>query len=336
MKLIPKNTAGTASSGDELVGPHWRFRRSGGVTILECVPLVKLGWVVHGFSTRGGGKSILPASRAGAGLTRGALNLGYTDRDSRENVGENRRRWMKALGAEKFTLAPLRQFHSDMIQLTHPVTSSPNGAPPPNAQAPCGDALISSDSGLLLSVQTADCIPILLADPRQRAVAAIHAGWRGTLQRIAMKAVGRMRMEFGTRPQDILAAIGPGIRPCCYEVGPEVAREFDSQFGNAALWFDEKFKQLATAEEPNPLPWLTMAPPGHPAPPPRTRLNLAAANRAILHAAGLRASSIFVCALCTACRGDLFFSYRKEIQTGRLMSSVGINIPPGAVRRSRR
>jgi YfiH family protein len=241
---------------------------------------------------------------------------------------------MNALGAEKFTLVPLRQFHSDVIQPAHAVSSSPNGAAPLNGQAPRGDGMISNDSGLLLSVQTADCIPILLADRKQRAVAAIHAGWRGTLQRIAMKALGRMRMEFGTKPQDVVAAIGPGIGACCYEVGPEVAREFDSQFGDAALWFDEKFKQLATGKEPNPLPWLTMAPPGHPAPPARTRLNLAAANRAILLAAGLRVSNVFACGLCTSCRGDLFFSYRNKGQTGRLMSSIGMNMSPVVLRRS--
>ena len=144
------------------------------------------------------------------------------------------------------------------------------------------------------------------------------------MKRIALKAVGRMRMELGTKPEDILAAIGPTIGPCCYEVGYDVAREFDSQFSSAAKWFDEKFNQLRAGEEENPLPWLTMAPPGHPPPSVRTRLNLAAANRAILISAGLRARNIYSCGLCTSCHREAFFSYRKEGETGRLMASIGM------------
>jgi YfiH family protein len=311
-----------AGAGDETVGNGWRFRRSGGLTILECVPLARLDWIVHGFSTRGGGISSLLASREEEKSAR-LLNLGFTDWDARKNVMENRVRWLKALNAEDFTLRPLRQVHSDAIELVGGADSSPSRPVSPGSVR-SGDGMISNQPGLLLSVQTADCLPILLVDSKQRSIAAIHAGWRGTLQRIAMKAVGKMRMEFGTRPENVVAAVGPGIGPCCYEVGYEVAREFDSQFADAALWFDEKFERLAGDEEPNPLPWLTMAPPGHPLPPPRTSLNLAAANRSILIRAGLRAQYIFLCGLCTSCRGDLFFSYRKEKTTGRLLNSVGM------------
>ena len=90
---------------------------------------------------------------------------------------------------------------------------------------------------MLLAVQTADCVPILLADTKNRAVAAIHSGWRGTLRRIAEKTLGRMQMDYGTRPADVIAAIGPAIGGCCYEVGSEVAREFASQFSEAREWF---------------------------------------------------------------------------------------------------
>jgi hypothetical protein len=230
---------------------------------------------------------------------------------------------LKALNAEDFTLVPLRQVHSDAIELIAGLGSSPGRRA--SASVPrIGDGMISDTPRLLLSVQTADCLPILLVDSKQKSVAAIHAGWRGTLQRIAMKAVGKMRMEFGTRPGNVIAALGPSIGPCCYEVGYEVAREFDSQFAGAALWFDEKFETLAAGDDPNPLPWLTMAPPGHPAHPPRTRLDLAAANREILIGAGLRPENIFVSGLCTSCRIDLFFSHRKETNTGRLLNSLGI------------
>jgi hypothetical protein len=160
-----------------------------------------------------------------------------------------------------------------------------------------------------------------LADLKKRAVAAVHAGWRGTLQRIVAKAIGKMQMQYGSRPADMFAAIGPSIGGCCYEVGTEVASEFRSQFSNAPDWFDE----LRTGDEPNPLQWLNMAPPGHQPPPKNVLLDLRKANRAQLLDAGLREQNIAVSDLCTACHRDLFFSYRKEAgTTGRLMSVIGI------------
>jgi len=179
--------------------------------------------------------------------------------------------------------------------------------------------------GLLLGVQTADCVPILLADTRQRAIAAVHAGWRGTLARIVVKTLGRMRMEFGTRPRDVVAALGPAIGRCCYEVGPEVAQAFSAQFRAAADWFDGPFDQLAHGEEPLWLPWLTMMPPGHVPPPPRVQLDLRAANRWQLADAGVPESAIAVSDLCTACRTDLLFSYRREgAKTGRMLAVIGV------------
>jgi YfiH family protein len=169
-------------------------------------------------------------------------------------------------------------------------------------------------------------VPILLADTRQRAVAAIHAGWRGTLARIVVKTLGRMQMEFGTRPRDIVAALGPAIGRCCYEVGPEVAQAFAAQFPGAADWFDGPFDQLAHGEEPLWLPWLTMMPPGHVPPPPRVQLDLRAANRWQLVDAGVPESKITVSDLCTACSTDLLFSYRREgAKTGRMMAMIGIS-----------
>jgi len=174
---------------------------------------------------------------------------------------------------------------------------------------------------MLLGIQTADCGPILLVDPKRRAVAAVHAGWRGTLARIAQKTVGEMRMHFGSNPSDILAALGPSIGGCCYEVGTELVTEFNSQFADAAEYFDE----LRTGEEPNPLQWLNMMPPGHQPPPKNVRLDLRKANRSQLLAAGLADKNIFVSDLCTACHTDLFFSYRKEgDQSGRLLSVIGL------------
>ena len=287
------------------VGAHgsWTERAERGIRVLQVPALAKLSWLVHGFSMRPGGVSELDGEKV--------LNLGFADWDSRENVLENRRRFQSALGAHDFHLVALKQFHSDVFQMFD--------APPAK---PCrGDASATDRAGLLLGIQTADCVPILLVDPKKRAVAAVHAGWRGTLQRVVVKAIGHMQMQFGTKPGDLLAAIGPAIGGCCYEVGTEVAIQFQSQFADAHDWFDE----FRTGDEPNPIQWLNMTPPGHQPPPKNVLLDLRKANRAQLAAAGLRAQNIFVSELCTACRRDLFFSYRKEgAITGRLMAVVGI------------
>jgi purine-nucleoside/S-methyl-5'-thioadenosine phosphorylase / adenosine deaminase len=270
---------------------------------LQLEPFRKLPWLVHGFSTRVGGVSELPGEQS--------LNLGYREWDKKENVEENRTRFQAALGAPEFALVPLKQIHSDVIHLFRT----------PPGKACKGDASTTNKPGLLLAVQTADCLPILVVDPKKRAVAAIHAGWRGTLGRIAEKAVGRMRLEFGSRPQDLLSAMGPSIGPCCYEVGAELVSKFRAQFADAEEYFDE----ARSGEEPNPLQWLNMAPPGHQPPPGNVHLDLRKANRSQLLAAGLRAENIFMSDLCTGCRKDLFFSYRKQgEQSGRLMSVIGV------------
>lgn len=276
---------------------------SNGVRILQVAALNKLPWLVHGFSTRPDGISEVHNEKV--------LNLGFTDWDTRENVLENRRCFQSALSATDLTLVALKQFHSDIVHLF-------DTAPP----EPCrGDASLTRKPGLLLGVQTADCVPILLVDPTTRAVAAIHAGWRGTLQRIVAKTIGRMQMEFGARPADLLAAVGPSIGGCCYEVGTEVASAFHAQFPNASEWFDE----LRTGDEPNPLQWLNMKPPGHQPPPKGVLLDLRKANRAQLLEAGLGDKNIFTSDLCTACRRDLLFSFRKEGPlSGRLLSVIGL------------
>jgi YfiH family protein len=286
--------------------------------VLKVPPLERHGWLVHGFSTRAGGASELPTLRNGRKETEKTLNLGFTDWDSRERVSNNRKRFFHALGAGNMRVVTLRQIHSDIV---HRVDASTG----PQDEAPQADALVTRERSVLLAVQMADCVPILLADTKNRAVAAIHSGWRGTLRRIAEKTLGRMQMEFGTEAADVIAAVGPGIGGCCYEVGPEVAKEFESQFAEARDWFDGPFDSLAAGEnDPNWLPWLTMRPPGHPPPPPSVQLDLIAANRAILTNAGVPAKQIFSSGFCTACRTDLFFSYRREHNTGRMMAAIGM------------
>jgi polyphenol oxidase len=285
----------------------WLIQRAGALQITKSPALAKLGWLVHGFSTRPGGASVVDGKPA--------LNLGFTEWDDRERVGANRRKFLSTIGPGKMSLITMRQFHSDVIHVSAE----------PSADSPKADALITRTPGLLLGVQTADCVPILLADTRRHAVAAIHAGWRGTLARIAVKTLGKMNMEFGTQPADVVAALGPAIGSCCYEVGPEVAQAFAAQFPAAAEWFEGPFEQLAHGEEPLWLPWLTMMPPGHVPPPPRVQLDLRASNRQQLIDAGVPEKQISVSDLCTACRTELLFSYRREgAKTGRLMAVIGL------------
>lgn len=298
----------------------WKEKRAGGLTVLIAPGLARVPWTVHGFSTRKGGASSLDSRARGKERV---LNLGFTEWDKRETVEVNRKSFLKALGATRMTLVTVKQVHSDAI---HVVTSAP-------AAPLSGDALMTRTPGLLLAVQTADCVPILLADTRNRVVAAVHAGWRGTVARIVAKAVGRMQMEFGTRPADVIAAIGPSIGRCSYEVGPEVARAFAGQFVSASEWFDVPRElgrdlpegEIVSGDSPNPLKWLSMMPPGHDPPPPTVQLDLIAANRWQLMDAGVSEKDISASGLCTACRNDLLFSHRREQgRTGRMLAAIGI------------
>jgi YfiH family protein len=303
---------------------QWNLCRRDGLQILEAPALGRIAWLTHGFSTRPGGASELAAdcnaSEARKQSAEKVLNLGFTEWDSRDRVAQNRSKFYSALGASKMRVAALRQIHSDIVHVVAAATAFPQGE-----QAPKGDALITRAPGVLLTIQTADCIPILLADTRQHAVAAIHSGWRGTAHRIAEKTLGRMQMEFGTRPQDVIAALGAGIGGCCYEVGHEVVKEFTAKFPNAREWFTGPVDAMENGDnDPNWLPWLTMRPPGHAPPAPRAHLDLIAANRAILAGAGIASKNITSSGFCTACRTDLFFSYRREQTTGRMMAAIGI------------
>jgi len=319
-KKIAKRPAARRKLGKKAAtSPEWKLRRAGGMRIVEAPELLRLNWLVHGFSTRTGGSSKLQRTFDGGKTADNILNLGFTEWDSPDHVVSNRKNFYSAVGAPKMRPVLLRQIHSDLIYVVR-AEDVPQGE-----NAPQGDALITREQGVLLGVQTADCIPILLADTKRHAVAAIHSGWRGTAQRIAEKTLGRMQMEFGTRPEDVVAAIGPGIGGCCYEVGHEVIKEFAAKFPNARDWFDGPFDLLENGDaDSNWLPWLTMRPPGHAPPAPTARLELIKANRAILAGAGVPLSQISSADLCTACRPELFFSYRRERTTGRMIAAIGI------------
>jgi YfiH family protein len=278
--------------------------------LLRSEQLSKLPWLVHAFSTRHGG-----VSRAYGG---NALNLGFTEHDSRAFVERNRELFVEGLGAwnrsQRWPLVSLRQIHSDLI---HQVDQIPE-------QTLAGDGLVTNTPGLVVAMQTADCLPIILVDPKRRAVGVFHAGWRGTVKRIAEKGVGEMRKHFSSDPQNLLASIGPGVQKCCYEVGEQVRTRFESQFAYASSLFRE-VKESDPVREKYPLLFLTARAPGHGELPVKLFLDLVEANRRQLLDAGLKADNVDRAAPCTACHTELLFSFRAEKGvTGRLMAAAGI------------
>lgn len=280
------------------------------VQILHAPNLSRIPWLVQGFSTRGGG-----VSRAYGGT---ALNLGYTKHDSRSAVARNRGIFLQQIGSANrrggWKLVTLRQIHSDLVHCVdkdpgHPLT---------------GDGLISNTPGLMLAVLTADCMPVIVADKKSRAVGIFHAGWRGTVKRIVEKGIGAMRRQFGTDPKHVVAAIGPGVQSCCYTVGEEVRQKFHSQFAYASELFRD-VKESDPVREKYPLLFLTARAPGHSELPVNIFLDLVKANRRQLMDAGVPAQNIDASAPCTACHTDLLFSHRAENGvTGRMMGAVGI------------
>jgi YfiH family protein len=278
--------------------------------VTQAENLRQLPFLLHGFSTRKGG-----VSEAYGGES---LNLGITQEDSRENVSENRRIFLRAINAIKgrdtLPLVTARQIHSAVI---HHITDVPK-------EPLTGDGLITNLPGVVLSVRTADCIPVLLADRKRKAIGAFHAGWRGTLARIVEKGVGEMQAKFGSLPKDIVAAIGPGIHRCCFEVGEEFRDKFAAQFEYADHLFDEVFDSNALHIK-YPLLFLNQRAPGHGAPAMKPHLDLIEANRRQLLDAGVSEKNIWISDLCTSCRTDLLFSHRAERgDTGRMMAAIAI------------
>ncbi len=278
--------------------------------VLRSEKLSTLDWFVHGFSTRLGG-----VSRAYGGNT---LNLGLTKEDSRAAVERNRGLFLSVLGVaggrKRWPLISLRQIHSDLI---HRVDGVP-------AELLAGDGLITDRAGLIVAVQAADCLPIILVDRKRRALGVFHAGWRGTVKRIAEKGVGEIRKHFGSDPRHLMAAIGPGVQGCCYEVGEEVRVKFEAQFAYASTLFRE-VKESDPVREKYPLLFLTARAPGHGELPMKLFLDLIEANRRQLMDAGLRPRNIDVVGPCTTCHTELLFSFRAEKGvTGRMMAAAGI------------
>ena len=299
-----------------------------GVQWLPVPGWEKIGWLWHGFSTRRGGVSRAYCPED----TPGELNLGFTADDRREAVARNRRLLAEAVTGDPATpLVTVRQIHSTVLAVVGEADAArerPRKAGVPSdgtLSLGCkADGMMTGKPGLLLGVQTADCIPVLVADRKHRVVAAFHAGWRGTVNRIVESSVGRMPLEFGSRPEDLMAAIGPGIGACCYAIGEEVLSGFESQFVYARELFREVYDSDPVRTK-YPMLFLTQRAPGHSSIGPSLHLDLVEANRRQLLAAGLKPRSIKVVGGCTSCQPELFFSHRaSQGRAGRMMSVIGI------------
>lgn len=260
------------------------WRENGAVKILVSKVLEENGFA-NGFSTRIGGVSDFPEN---------SLNLAGFDEDSSENIYENRKRFLSAFD-ENFELATVWQVHGDDVKIVK------NDADVKNSEEKF-DALASDLENVLVGVKTADCVPVLLGDVKSGAFAAIHAGWRGTVESIAVKAIEKMKTEFGTNPKDLIAAIGPAATCKSYEIGRDVIDAFGEKFPDGENIFTHTRENHAL-------------------------IDLHLANKNQLLSIGVAAENIFVAPSCTMERTDLFFSYRVEKKlygkTGRLLSVIG-------------
>ena len=263
-------------------------------------------WLRHGFSTRLGGVSSVYGGNA--------LNLGWTKEDDAASVKENRKRFLQAASEPSrstvsFTLVGVRQIHSAIIREVRESDCAPEGKLATSEGRPAleGDGLITGLPGIMIAVGAADCVPVLVVDTRKRIAAAFHAGWRGTALRIVESSIERLRQTFGSRAEDLVAAIGPSIGPCCYAVGGEVQTDFSAKFRYANQLFHRHDPLHSTMH-----------------------LDLWEANRRQLLDAGLPKAQITVLAACTACSRDAhgrlkYFSHRSERGvTGRMLAAVGI------------
>ncbi|MEO8480694.1 MAG: peptidoglycan editing factor PgeF [Acidobacteriota bacterium] len=206
-------------------------------------------------------------------------------------------RLARAFGVEETHVVRVRQVHGKAILEIHPGVDA--------ASVPDADAIVSTDPARVIAVRVADCVPVLMADRQHRAVAAVHAGWRGTAAGIAAATVARLR-RLGVSPEDLVAVIGPSIGPCCYQVDGAVKDAFADAPGESAAWF--------AADGPG-----------------KWKLDLWMATVDQLTAAGVPRASVHVARLCTSDHPDRFYSYRRgDRETGRMVAAVRLGRPSSA------
>jgi YfiH family protein len=248
-----------------------------GLPYFQIPELTRLGWIRHAFLTRKGGVSLPPYD---------SLSISFTNGDREEHVLHNRSRIASAFGFNPEDLVLLNQMHQDRIL----VLREPFRPLPPRLEY---DALVTNVANTFLGIRTADCLPILVVDPKRKVIAAVHSGRQGTSLHIVAKVLEVMDKEFGCSAHDLLAALGPGIGGCCYEIGEKV--------------FVPEWGPFATPQGKG-----------------KWNVDLARINIHLMEKQGISREQIFWVDLCTHCHHDLFFSYRKEGKTGRQLSFIGM------------
>lgn len=246
-----------------------------GVTFFQADGIAAAAGAAHGFSTRLGGVS--------RGMWE-SLNLGASRGDDPDHVRENYRRFFSAIGAKGEKMAMTNQVHGGVVRC---VTTADLHTDPYDKVNYEADGLMTALPGVTLVIYSADCIPVLFYDPVRRVIAAVHAGWRGTAAGIATAAVERMKDVYGCRPADILAAVGPGIGPDCFETHEDVPNAMTTALSTAVL------KHIKIKENG------------------KFAVDLKRINAMRLEQAGLDPDHIAVSTLCTSCNPDKFWSHRK-------------------------
>ena len=228
----------------------------------------------------------------------GEFNINRYCGDSEEAIGRNRQALTQLLGIDDAHLLMPHQVHlTEIAVVGNDLNMNLEGY----------DALMTDVAGVCIGVSTADCIPVLLYDPRQRAVCAIHAGWRGTVKRIAAKAVARMTSVYGTQPQDVIAQIGPGIHLDSFEVGDEVYDAFAQEGFDMSL-ISKRYPAKETTLGASLSKW---------------HIDLPQCNRLQLIETGIPAQQISVSGVCTFEQSERFFSARRlGIQSGRIFTAI--------------
>ncbi len=253
-----------------------------GELVYWCIPAFAEAGVTAAFSTRLGGVSRGPYA---------TLNMGFHVGDDPAAVRENRRRFFRVLGFQPEDLVEAEQVHGSRVQVI--------GKAQRGTEIPATDALVTNIPGLLLGEFFADCVPLYFLDPRSRAVALAHAGWRGTVANIAAGTLEALSNAFGSRPEDCLVAIGPSIGPCCYEVDEHVVGPLRESFPG----WQEAVTPSGSGK------WF---------------LDLWEVNARQLREKGVKNEHILAGKICTACRPGQFFSYRAHGVTGRMAAAIAI------------
>lgn len=263
-----------------------------GVPFLTFTPLDKFDFIRHAFSTRFGGVSQDEFSTMNLSFTQSDLCVHI---DPKENIFENYRRFCKAVGVDMSDIVMTHQDHRDVVRS---VTSDQKGIGLFQKHDLLSvDALVTNEKNLALVTFHADCTPIYFVDPVKKAIGLAHSGWRGTVQKIVKKTVEKMTKCFGTDPHDLVCVIGPTIGQCCYEVDQKVADKF-ADLSNDVLVSKGNGKYM---------------------------LDLVAANKKILHQAGVDHEKIFSSGICTKCAHDILFSHRyAEGKRGTMIAMLQI------------